>query len=147
MTVTWAPQVRERCSTGLRQGGGKPTTDTDLFLQDGDHAEARGECGPSVSVVLWQWRRWGCVVAACSCCVLWWGLIWSIRGYDNVSLLVTMVSVARLKRLVQGLTLVAATAYTTLLLYQSVSTTVASSTLRLPLRQQVRFVFILSDYV
>jgi len=58
-----------------------------------------------------------------------------------------MVSVSRLKRLVQGLTLVAATAYTTLLLYQSVSTTVASSTSRLPLRQQVRFVFILSDYV
>lgn len=48
-----------------------------------------------------------------------------------------MVSVARLKRLVQGLTLVAATAYTTLLLYQSVSTTVASSTSRLPIRQQV----------
>ena len=53
-----------------------------------------------------------------------------------------MVSVARLKRLVQGLTLVAATAYTTLLLYQSVSTTVASSTSRLPFRQQVRFVYI-----
>ncbi|XP_069694973.1 fringe glycosyltransferase [Periplaneta americana] len=44
---------------------------------------------------------------------------------------VTMVSVARLKRLVQGLTLVAAAAYSTLLLYQTVSSS------RLAPRQQV----------
>ncbi|XP_021921942.1 fringe glycosyltransferase [Zootermopsis nevadensis] len=47
-----------------------------------------------------------------------------------------MVSLARLKRLVQGLTLVAVAAYSTLLLYQSVSTAPSGSSLLQP-RQQV----------
>lgn len=133
----WSPQARERDAIHVRAGKGSQQQIRTCFAR---WRPFRGSW--LLSVVWWQQRRWGCSVAACLYCVLLWGLMSSVRGYDNVLLLVTMVSVARLKRLVQGLTLVAATAYTTLLLYQSVSTTVASSTSRLPLRQQVRFMLI-----
>jgi hypothetical protein len=64
----------------------------------------------------------------------------------HVSLLVIMVSLARLKRLVQGLTLVAVAAYSTLVLYQIVSA--VPSTSRLPPRQQVTVVllYVLSSF-
>jgi hypothetical protein len=61
----------------------------------------------------------------------------SVAVYCDASVpLVTMVSVARLKRLVQGLTLVAVAAYTAIVLYQNM-TTAASS------RPQVQSAFLI----
>lgn len=106
-----------------------------LFLQDGGHAVGHGDCQSSV----------GCSdegVAAGSRPVR---VIVYCHGVDChaslvlllLLLVVMMGTLARLKRLVQGLTLVAAAAYTSLLLYQNMST-VASSSSRLAPRQQVR---------
>jgi hypothetical protein len=103
-----------------------PAEDKCLFLQDGDHAVGRGDGGDCQSCV---GKRHEAFAGSYSRLV-------AVYCDASVVLLVTMVSVVRLKRLVQGLTLVAVTAYTVIVLYQSMSTAASSS--RGPLRHQVR---------
>jgi hypothetical protein len=102
---------------GVREWEGKYQQKTSTsFSQDGDRGERGVGGGEGQSSV---GNRYEGVAESRAV---------SVAVYCDASvLLVTMVSVARLKRLVQGLTLVAVATYTAIVLYQSMSAAASSS--------------------